>query len=243
MEYSNNIRILWVKDDYQYIEPIVEAIGVQINQYIEEFKTGSGNNKARMTGKAVGAITFEVLVLKGAGVVAKMINISKKTRIGTATASEVKYLLIKKGKFDEIIAIPKGNRPDPSTYLSQQHINAHLAKFDGGVTKIAAIAPTGAYGPPGGTFVIPKSVADNVIAQANGNVATMEQLLGFPTGSLGNSPVRVNIPSPSGLRMPSGNEVGANAQWIPGGFTSPGGMLEAIIDQVPSGSYIVSSIN
>mgnify|MGYP002651150812 CR=1 FL=1 len=35
-----------------------------------------------------------------------------------------------------------------------------------------------------------------------------------------------------GLRMPSGNELGANDQWVPGGFTS-GGVPEATIDTGP----------
>jgi len=40
------------------------------------------------------------------------------------------------------------------------------------------------------------------------------------------------VADPSGLRMPSGNEFGANEKWIPGGKTS-GGILEATVDQIP----------
>ncbi len=38
--------------------------------------------------------------------------------------------------------------------------------------------------------------------------------------------------SSSGLKMPSGNEFGANEKWISGGRTS-GGILEARVDQIP----------
>ncbi|WP_232695997.1 hypothetical protein [Brevibacillus daliensis] len=55
------------------------------------------------------------------------------------------------------------------------------------------------------------------------------------------SPVRVNIPKPTGLRMPDGNEVAANSQWIPGGYTG-GGIPEATIDQVPLDKLIVTEI-
>lgn len=41
----------------------------------------------------------------------------------------------------------------------------------------------------------------------------------FARGELGTNPVRVDIPNPTGLRMPSGNELGANAQWLPDGKT------------------------
>jgi len=37
--------------------------------------------------------------------------------------------------------------------------------------------------------------------------------------------------------MPSGNEVGANEFWIPGGVTS-GGILEATVDQIQLGTFV-----
>ncbi|HEY5535044.1 MAG TPA: hypothetical protein VIL99_08950, partial [Ignavibacteria bacterium] len=60
------------------------------------------------------------------------------------------------------------------------------------------------------------SIADDLITQAGGNVSKLEQLLGLSQGSLGTNPVRIDIVNPTGLRLPSGNELGANAQWIPG---------------------------
>lgn len=39
-------------------------------------------------------------------------------------------------QIDEIINTPKGSRPDPSSYLSKEYIDAHLAQFDDGVSVI-----------------------------------------------------------------------------------------------------------
>lgn len=148
---------------------------------------------------------------------------------------------VPKVKSDEILKTPKGSRPDPITYLNNEYIANHLAKFSKGVTKIAAQAPKGTAGPPSGTFVMPSYIADDLIARAGGNVAKLEELLGLPLGSLGNNPVRIDIENPTGLRLPSGNELGANSQWIPGGYTS-GGLLETIIDPPVIGAYVVTPI-
>ena len=43
--------------------------------------------------------------------------------------------------------------------------------------------------------------------------------------------MRVDAALPSGSRMPNGNELGVNNQWIPGGYTN-GGVPEATIDQL-----------
>ena len=148
---------------------------------------------------------------------------------------------IPKVKIDEILKTPKGSRPDPITYLSTEYTQNHLSKFNNRVTKIVAQAPTGTAGPPTGTFVMPSSIADDIIAQAGGNVSKLEQLLGLPQGSLGTNPVRIDIANPTGLRLPNGNELGTNSQWIPGGYTS-GGLLEAIIDSPKIGQYIITPI-
>lgn len=142
---------------------------------------------------------------------------------------------------EQILCIPKGARPDPTTYLPQSFVDSHLASFEGGVTKLYANAPTGNAGPPGGTFVMPKAVADDLIAKSGGDIAKLESSLGLTPGTLGTNPVRVDVSSPSGLRMPSGNEIGANSQWRPGGFTT-GGIPEATINSPAPSEYTVTSI-
>ena len=39
-------------------------------------------------------------------------------------------------QIEKIVNTPKGSRPDPSSYLSQEYIEAHLAQFDDGVSVI-----------------------------------------------------------------------------------------------------------
>ena len=55
------------------------------------------------------------------------------------------------------------------------------------------------------------------------------------------NPVRIDVSSTSGLRMPSGNELGVNDKWLPGGKTS-GGILEATVDQIKEGTYTVKTV-
>ena len=76
-------------------------------------------------------------------------------------------------KINEILSTPKGSRPDPTTYLSKEYIDNHLSYFQDGVTKIKSKAPTDTEGVGLGTFVMPKSVADEVIAQAGGDVSKL----------------------------------------------------------------------
>ena len=144
-------------------------------------------------------------------------------------------------KINDIILTNKGFRPDPSTYLTQEYIDAHLDLFEDGVTKIYATTPLGQAGPPGGTFVMPKSVADSIIKEANGDIAKLETLLRLKPGTLGDMPVRIDVPNPQGLRMSSGNEFGANEYWIPGGYTG-GGIPEATIDSPLTSEFISSQI-
>jgi hypothetical protein len=94
-------------------------------------------------------------------------------------------------------------------------------------------------------FVMPKNYCDKIIAKANGNVSIIEKELGFSDGyfSDGGGLVRIDVEDISGLniRMPSGNEYGANSLWIPGGFTS-GGVPEAITDIISLDRAIVTRI-
>lgn len=142
----------------------------------------------------------------------------------------------------EALSKPQFERPDPKTYLDASYISSHLKNFEGGVTKFVSNSPSGTLGPPaGGTFVLPKSLADDLIAQSDRDVKKLEDLLGLNRGDLGSSPYRVDVNKPLGLRMPDGNEVGANENWTPGGKTS-GGILEATVDRIQSGTYTSNSV-
>lgn len=78
---------------------------------------------------------------------------------------------------------------------------------------------------------------DEVIKNANGDLSILEQRFGFPDGYFkdGGGLVKVDINNPNdfSLRMPSGNEAGANNFYTPGGFTS-GGTPEAVVNNIPN---------
>lgn len=144
-----------------------------------------------------------------------------------------------------LIGTPKGARPDPATYLSEAYLDAHAHLFKEGAARVQK-SPPSSYSASGQvgrteTWVMPKATALKLIAEANGNVAKLEQALGFAPGELGSNPVLIVVPAPKNLRMPNGNEAGANQFWRPGGFTS-GGTSEAVIDPVPLGAYVESSV-
>lgn len=153
-------------------------------------------------------------------------------------------------KRDEIIAMEKGTRPDPSTYLPAEYINAHLEQFHDGVARFMTQENLEAFGigqRDGTSFVMPKSEADALMAATGGEPRALENALGLPEGFLDtNKLVRVDIPGPDkyDLRMPSGNEAGANDQWLPGGRL-PDGAREAIIDggRVPHDDYKVTDLD
>lgn len=152
-------------------------------------------------------------------------------------------------KRDEIIATPKGSRPDPSEYLSPEYIHNHLDKFTDGATRFMPESNFEKYGiaqRDGTSFVMPKNEADAMIEATGGDLRAMENELGLPEGFLdSNKIVRIDISDPEefNLRIPSGNEAGANDQWIPGGRL-PNGASEAVVDggQVPPDDYTVTDV-
>lgn len=130
----------------------------------------------------------------------------------------------------------------PGRQLTDAQKAAHLSKFEEGVAKVVPKETLDKYGgvvgPPSGTYVFPKSHLDKLVREANGDVGKLERLLSLEPGTLGKNPMIVSTDAVKGLRFPSGTESGANADWIPGGFTK-GGVPEAIVDQIQKGAYTV----
>ncbi len=94
----------------------------------------------------------------------------------------------------------------------------------------------------GTMFVIPESFFDDVITKANGDISYIEKVLGYKPGSLQSGyyvAIRINNPSKCDICIPTGNEIGANNYWIPGGYTS-GDVPEAIVNNVPNDSSFIS---
>lgn len=92
-------------------------------------------------------------------------------------------------------------------------------------------------------FVMPKEFGDKVILRANGDVSKIEFELGFDAGHFaeGGGLIRIDVSDLSevGLRLPSGNEFGANSHWLPGGFTD-GGVPEGVTGLIPNNSINVT---
>lgn len=154
-----------------------------------------------------------------------------------------------KPTLSEVKAMPKGSRPDPKEYLSKEHIDSHLAEFKDGASRFTLKSNLDKYGVAqrdGTTFVMPKGEADRLLASTKGNPRALEEALGLPENTLANSELmRVDIPSPEkfNLRIPSGNEAGANDLWIPGGKL-PNGNLEAVLDagKLPPDAFTATPI-
>jgi hypothetical protein len=152
-------------------------------------------------------------------------------------------------KRDEILAMEKGDRPDPSEYLSREFIEEHLGHFRDGAAKFMSDYGFAQYGIgqiDGTSFVLSKHEADELMRSTQGNPRAMERSLGLPPGFLEEHNVlRIDVPDPQSynLRVPSGNEAGANSDWIPGGYL-PDGLREAVIDgaAVPPDRYTVTEI-
>lgn len=158
-------------------------------------------------------------------------------------------------KVNDIILTNKGYRPDPVEYLSKEYIEEHLAQFDEGISVIQSGWDYGRYSEINGfvgvpddntLFVMPKAYCDEIILKANGNMSIIEKELGFPEGYFSDRGglVRIDVEDTSGLnlRIPNGNETGANSLWTPGGYTS-GNIPEVISDIIPLEKTEISRIN
>ena len=153
----------------------------------------------------------------------------------TATAER---LGVPPEKVQSILETPKGQRPDPSTYMTKEQIAAHLAKFDEGIVRVtsrSAFEKWGTVGPTPG-FAFPKSELAKLIKETGGDLNAVERKLGLTKGTLSSEDtliVLIKRDDATDLRLPNGNEDGANELWLPGGVTS-GGVSEAVLS-LPKG--------
>lgn len=85
-----------------------------------------------------------------------------------------------------------------------------------------------------GLFVMPKKEMDDLLKRIGGDISKIEKELGIPEGEWSDVQIMrfdIDKENINNLRMSSGNEAGANSEWIPGGFT-PTGNSEAVINSV-----------
>ncbi len=150
---------------------------------------------------------------------------------------------------NEIVSIPKGNRPNPSNYLKWRYRHRHQRNFRRGASFLTQKNILDKYGRTilgrqDGLFVMCKKEMDDLLQKANGQLSYVETELGIPAGMWKNAEIiRIDIRRPKKLklRLPSGNETGANELWIPGGKL-PKGYLESVINPVPEGKYTETTI-
>jgi len=155
---------------------------------------------------------------------------------------------------NDVLNTPKGKRPPPEDYLTQEYMQEWRHSFDDGVTRLqpsdtyASRGPFRDEGPadwnnqtPGDhtSFVLPKGEVDDVLQRNNYDPRGIEADLGLPNNMWGDGEVtQIEFPnaSSSDVQFPTGNETGANSDWLPGG-RGPGGGFEGVLNGTqPSGS-------
>lgn len=144
-------------------------------------------------------------------------------------------------KVKEVLLTPKAERPEPSTYLPQSYIDAHIAQFNqqgAGFISIQSWMLNPEYPTlPPRKFVGLKSEMDAIIAKytQSGNdwrILRDELSLGENT-DLSNDEITYITVEPGDERfeydIPNGREGGAyDGEWVPGGKTK-GGITEAAL--------------
>jgi hypothetical protein len=135
---------------------------------------------------------------------------------------------------NDVVGAGKGNRPDPGDYLDDDYIRTHLDQFADGATRIYKKDSLDGYGPGnnGTTYVFPSDQLQTLMDQSR-SPQELADSLGLPKDFFVGADVELRDFAPNeldGLRMPSGNEGGTDADaWIPGGYL-PSGIPEAVID-------------
>uniref|UniRef100_UPI002613B129 hypothetical protein n=1 Tax=uncultured Chryseobacterium sp. TaxID=259322 RepID=UPI002613B129 len=153
-----------------------------------------------------------------------------------------------------ILAIPKGERPNPFVYLPKEYIAKHLKTFEDEVIASRIVLKKSfekyGLGKPDewqSEYVSLKSDIDKIISDANGSLEFVAQELGFPVEQIQNDEllrVDFKLSSKNKVFMPSGNEYGTNSQWLPAGKL-PTGKLEAIVSlkkMIEGRDYVVSTL-
>ena len=141
------------------------------------------------------------------------------------------------GAMDAFLAKRAGKEiPAPETYLSKEFIARHLAKFEDGAafifTKQDVVSSRYKSFSPN-KFVMPKSDIKKIVSKykETGSIEFLEDALGYKRGALSGKDIYVlEIEKPK-VKLPIGNEAGANEFWLPGGKNS-GGYNEAVLDNI-----------
>lgn len=215
-----------VQAGYEQGKILFEILGAFVG--ITEVKT------LLQTGKFSAGALSKIAELKG---LFNFGNKLKKIEGVSALVDNAGSVIVKGDKaletFMNVKYMQRGLRPAPNTYMEATHITNHLRKFDGGVVRISRRDKFIQYGTYGDNqaFVMPKNEFEKIWVETGRDIRKVEARLGVNPGEFGDNPAIASFKrSDLGeIKMPSGNEGGANINWIPGGKTS-GGTSEAIVD-------------
>lgn len=139
----------------------------------------------------------------------------------------------------DILAIPKGERPPPESYLEKRYIDEHLKAFEeegGGFLFTADDLGNSRYSEFNPRkFLMANSDLHVVVNtyRKTGDLSVIESALGYEPNFLSGMEIYMLTLEKPTVVMPSGNEGGVNPLWRPGGLTYPGAMREAVLDNVP----------
>jgi hypothetical protein len=137
---------------------------------------------------------------------------------------------------DEYMAIHKDSFSDMASYLISG------LKYEKFIIDKEGKSPNLGY--MGALYISTVAEIDRILAESDGDIATIERNLGIPAGAWQDQKglwrVDIHKPEDKLLRIPDGSEAGANEFWTPGGITS-GGVLEAVIAEVPKKEGITYS--
>lgn len=160
-------------------------------------------------------------------------------------ATAIRRCCLDESTISKIQELPKGSRPDPATYMTKEQIEAHLSQFAGGGSFVMThdqyamfVDQKDKIGyPDNSQYMTSKEYMDGIANMAKGDFFVYERELGLNQGcfSDGGGMVRIDIyrPHDHNARMPSGNEMGTNSHFIPGGYTD-GGAPECVTDNIPN---------
>ena len=155
-------------------------------------------------------------------------------QIDGALGAAANRLGVPRARLNAIQSMPRGSRPAVETYMTAGQRAAHLAQFDAGVVRVTSrtsLSKYGTLGPQGG-FVTSLTDFRAIVRESRGDLRVVERRLSLDPGTLSNKDTVIALvdrKDAAGLRLPTGNEGGANTQWVPGGYTS-NNTVEAVMD-------------
>lgn len=226
-----------------------DTLGVAIDS-VQDFIQSVPEMDAEAWGRLTGKIAFDISTsmiglafVKPAQVASTTAQLATNPAVKTVSRKLANRMVNTKpaidamgrDKFKELIRSDGKSRPDPKTYLPKEYIDKHLAPFKEGAARFikkSDIPNNYLYREDGRVFVLPKKVADQLEESYANDFSGLARALGKnPTDFDNDDLVRIDFHKPEKIELsiPSGREMSANEDWMPGGIL-PDGSLEATVN-------------